>query len=234
VTPGTVKFTSALRVAGLALATLTLSTAAQAATVVYNEGFVAGTYSPWTQGDAYWRNCSGQGNCVQASGGQSGAFLRLGTATGPEPDHTFFISPTISVVANAQYTLSFYLADDWAGSPAFNVPVLAKINGSALAAPVKASAGGWNLFSLIWNSGAATSAMIEFDNEYQLSGYYLNGFGSPGYLDWGYGNDFSIDTISLSCTANCTPVTTAAVPEPGSLALSALALLGLGLIRRKA
>jgi hypothetical protein len=223
---------SILRTLILASAGVALATAANAATVVYSQGFTSGSYTPAAALDPYWRDCTGQGNCVRASDGQDGgAYLRLDTAGGPEPDHTFFISPTIAVQANTVYTLRFFLEDDYAGYAPYNVPVLAKINGQNLGT-VKASVSGWNAFSLTWNSGSATAAIIEFDNEYQLSGYY-SALVSPRPRDWGYGNDFGIDSISLSCDGNCTGPTTAAVPEPGSLALAGLALFGLAAARRR-
>jgi hypothetical protein len=214
----------------IGLATTLFTSAAQAG-VVYSEGFDAGfAGTGWSRGDAYWQNCNGQGNCVIASGGQSGAYFNLGTATGPtgansQPDHRFFISSVFDIAANSVYTLNFYLGDNWAGNASYNVPIQAQINGSNVGGIVKASTGGWNLFSMQWNSGAATTAQITLKNEYQLSGYYQTG----GSHDWGYGNDFRVDSISLSGNA---PVANN-VPEPASLALVGAALAGLGLARRR-
>ncbi|MCV2354330.1 PEP-CTERM sorting domain-containing protein [Paucibacter sp. B2R-40] len=221
------RFKFALSALGLA-ATL-LAPAAQAG-VVYSEGFDAGFSSTnWSRGDAYWQNCGGQSNCIFGSGGQSGAYFNLGTNTGPtgpnsQPDHRFFISSVFNVAANSLYTLNFYVADDYAGFAPYNVPIQAQVNGSNVGGIVKASVGGWNLLSMDWNSGSATTAQITLKNEYQLSGYYQGG----GSHDWGYGNDFRVDSISMSGNA---PVSNP-VPEPASLALVALALLGLRVSRR--
>lgn len=201
-----------------------LFTGAAQAGVVYSEGFDNG-FNGWTRGDAYWSNCQGQGNCVLSSGGQSGAFFNLGTATGPDPDHRFFISSVFDIAANSDYTLQFYVQDDYAGYAPYNVPIQAQINGNNVGGIVKAATGGWNLISLSWNSGAATTAQITLKNEYQLSGYYQGG----GWLDWGYGNDFAVDSISMTGAA---PVSNQ-VPEPATLSLVALALLGVCAGRRR-
>ena len=134
--------------------------------VVYSEGFDAGfAGTGWTRGDAYWQDCGGQGNCIVDSGGQSGAYFDLGTATGPngansQPDHRFFISSVFDIAANSVYMLNFYVEDNYAGNSPYNVPIQAQVNGSNVGGIVKASTGGWNLFSMQWNSGAATTAQI--------------------------------------------------------------------------
>lgn len=214
-----------LAAAALAASLQLLASTGHAA-VVYSEDFSSLSFSPWTQGDAYWSDCNGQGNCVESSGGQSGAYLRLGTANGDEPDHRFFISTSIAVQANTGYTLSFWLQDDYptvSGQP-WNVPIQALINGVAVGGLQYAANYGWNEITLDWDSGAATSAVITLSNEYQLS-KWLQQFPDD---NWGYGNDFAVDTITLTQKAG------QAVPEPGTLALAGLALGALALRRRQA
>lgn len=211
--------------AALAAGLQLFATTGQAA-VVYSEDFSSLNFSPWTQGDAYWSDCQNQGNCVVAAGGQSGAYLQLGTAYGTEPDHRFFISTQIAVSANTGYTLSFWLQDNYptvSGQP-WNVPIQALINGVAVGGLQYATNYGWNEITLDWDSGAASSAVITLSNEYQLSQWMQ---ANPG-TDWGYGNDFAVDTITL------TQKTGQAVPEPGTLALAGLALGALALRRRQA
>lgn len=221
--------------AALGLVAATLSPSAHAG-VVYSEGFTAGTFSPWTQGGSYWSNCAGQGNCVLPSGGQSGAYLRLGTATGPtgrdsQPDHRFFISTPIAVNAGGTYTLSFFLQDDYyqSGGQPYTVPVMAQINGVQVGGIVKAQNSGWNEINLTWQSGSATTATISLFNEYQLSTYWQST--SSSSRDWGFGNDFALDTVALSCSTAC-GTAQSDVPEPTSLALAGAALMGLVLARR--
>lgn len=217
------------------LAGLAVATAAQAS-VVYSEGFTAGQFSPWTQGDAYWSSCGSgtQQNCVLGSGGQSGAYLNLSTggyiADNVQPDHRFFISTPIAVNQNADYTLTFFLRDNYyqnSGQP-YTVPVQAQINGTNVGGLVKAVSGGWNEIDLLWSSGSATTATISLLNEYQLSSYWQ----TPGSHNWSFGNDFALDTVSLSCSTNC-GTAPSNVPEPGSLVLVGAALVGLIQARRR-
>lgn len=214
------------------LASLALASVAHAG-VVYSEDFTAGQYSPWTQGDAYWANCGGMANCVVGSGGQSGAYLNLATGGYTpnrwEPDHRFFISTPIAVNQNADYTLTFFLRDNYyqnSGQP-WNVPVKAEINGVQVGGLVRAVNPGWNEIDLVWNSGTSLTATISLFNEYQLSTYWLNGGNS-----WGYGNDFALDTVSLSCSANC-GTAPSTVPEPSTALLLGVALVGLVTSRRR-
>lgn len=212
-----------LAAAALAASLQLFATTGQAA-VVYSEDF--SSTAGWSQGDAYWSDCSGQGNCLVASGGQSGAFLQLGTRTGPEPDHRFFISDSVAVSANTGYTLTFWLQDNYftGRNLPYSVPIQALINGVAVEGLQFAANAGWNEISLDWNSGAATSAVITLSNEYQLSQWMQ---ANPGG-NWGFGNDFAVDTIALTQKAG------QAVPEPGTLLLAGLALGGLTLRRRQA
>ena len=92
----------------------------------------------------------------------------------------------ITVLPNKSYTFSYYMASAAPQNPA-KLEVL--INGVSLAPPVTApsTTGVWTLVSHVWNSGANTTADIcIYDREFA-----------------DFGNDFTLDDISLVETLTC-------------------------------
>lgn len=109
---------------------------------------------------------------------------------------------TVTVSPNTPYSFSCWAAPSYAA----NYPTLHfTVNSAALGSDLtlSGSAGNWQEFSSIWNSGAATSALIRIVDTSTV---------------WNaYGNDFALDDISM-----------VAVPEPG---IAALLLLGVAALR---
>ena len=116
-----------------------------------------------------------------------------------DPDVVFW-RQTLSVVANTNYTLSFWAAN-LGGGPAPNLS--ARIDGVQLLA-TGALGGGWNQFGGIFNSGAATSLTLSFVDTTNTHSF----------------NDFAFDDVSVLGAAP-----SGGVPEPATWALM---ILGFG------
>jgi hypothetical protein len=117
----------------------------------------------------------------------------------------------VAVVPNNQYTLSAYIAS-WSGGSPGQLDV--SINGTSLGTlTAPATTGVWVPFSATWDSGSATSAVIQLKN---LSTSNL-------------GNDFALDDIAFS---GPNPFD---APEPASVVyvLTSSLALGLGSLSRR-
>ena len=143
--------------------------------------------------------------------GGGGYFLYEGTFTGKAPSFakTFWdTAAPVPVSPHTDYSFSFYLANSntIADHEAIVQP---SINEAPVGSPVVAkgyytdgiSGDGWQQFTVHWNSGSATTAALEL-SDLQPSGY---------------GNDFGVDTITLTdLSASPTPTPTP-TPTPRPL-----------------
>lgn len=111
---------------------------------------------------------------------------------------------TVTVSSNTPYLFSYWAASSYRLSPA---TLRTYINGVQVGdLTLTSTPGDWRLFSVVWNSGSATSATIRLVDTNITA----------------YGNDFVLDDISMQV-----------VPEPASVWLSLTGLTAL-LLRRRA
>jgi hypothetical protein len=214
------------------------------ADIVFQEKFDSGS-ATYTVSDPYWTSTAGNPynatiikttagiplfgvNSITNDASGNGYFLFEPTdGTYPSPvtsaSGEFYISPTIAVVADSIYTLSFDMTNaDYSAIAS----VVASIDDSN--APAVSAAGcfngagdhcpfqdGWQTFSFTWNSGANTTAQIVLNDLTHTSG----------------GNDFGVDDITLSGPPPSPPPPP--VPEPGSAVLLTAGLAGLAVSRRR-
>lgn len=116
----------------------------------------------------------------------------------------------LTVAPNTKYYFSTWVASVTPLAPA-NLQF--SINGSNVGTLQATSSTDWQQFYTTWNSGNATNVNISLVN--------LNTEAN--------GNDFALDNIAFDTVSP----TSAAVPEPASLALLGLGLAGISLIRRQ-
>lgn len=127
----------------------------------------------------------------------SGYFLHHRTGGGGEgfDDLVWGTTAALQVLPNSEYEFAFYLTNENSINNAVIQPL---INGVEVGLSVSASGtfqtAGWQRFSVLWNSGDATLAALGLTNSTSDGG----------------GNDFGIDSISLSGPA---------VPEPSAIEL---------------
>lgn len=122
----------------------------------------------------------------------------------------------VSVIPDALYTLSFWVANWYPSAP---TTLDVQINGTSVGTITPSGVGIWQEFTADWLSDAATSASI-------------------GIVSMGTaysGNDYALDDISfmdppVDIDRLDTPIET---PEPSTLLLSGLGFLGLALVRKR-
>jgi hypothetical protein len=117
---------------------------------------------------------------------------------------------TVSVTIGTAYDFAAYISSWFPASPA---EMVFSVNGSTiglLTAPSTTAA--WELAFATWNSGGSTSALIEIRNANTASS----------------GNDFALDDLYFGETIFSNPI-----PEPGTLLMISVGLIGLGVTRRR-
>ena len=182
---------------GLTLTTMTPHLFQNAVHGIYAVELIGNVAGSSAYGD--WTNVT-----TDPFGANTNVFVADGPDHAPAP---VAWSETVAVMPGTSYTFSFYGAEI-SNACCSNASLLPAINGTALA-PLNLN-GSWQQASFVWNSGAATSAVLSITDTNTSGGF----------------NDFVMTDIALTSA-------TAAVPEPQTLGLMLAGLVAIGGINRR-
>lgn len=219
------------RIVPLVTGALMLWVSPALANVLANSGFETGDFTGWTVGgNTVESGISTDGTDISTNTNnffdptsqnvRSGQFGAYGIVRG-NPIERIFLTQTVSVAANSLYNVGFYVGVDSPFS-VFAFGLGAGLNEILVdGTPIAGLAGGGNLLS------GSTPAAFRL-----VSGDFMTGAAQTilevSYRIQGSGNGragFSIDDLFFTAANQ--------IPEPGTLALFGLGLVGLGVARRR-
>jgi len=184
---------------------------AAAGNLVANCGFETGDFTDWTLSGTYalsQSNLFGVDSYDAYSGGYGAYFGNTASTPGTySAANNLVMTQDITLVAGEQYTLSFFLAQSTPIYTGYTNYFGVTFNGTSL---------------LSETGAAATNGFVEYT-------YTVTGVGGSNALAFAAQNDdgdWSLDDIELIPLVS-------QIPEPGSVAVLAMGLLGLGLAMQR-
>ncbi len=157
--------------------------------LVVNGNFETGDFTGWTLGGNYGMSWAGAQTSVDSQA-ESGQYAAAIGAMGSDAT----LSQTLQTVAGKQYTLSFWLANNGAGTNDFTV----KWNGATVMALANAPAQGYTQYTFTVTATGATST-LEFDGRQDPSSWRLD----------------NISVTGIGTQASSVPTITSFTPDTG-------------------